>query len=67
MQNNSKNFIKGANFVGKKIGNAYEKIKHNIIKGKNTNENKEKEMKDNPPNLNNQNIPETGRSIYKYT
>ena len=62
-EGSSKNFIKGANFVGKKIGNAYEKIKHNIIKGKNTNENKEKEMKDNPPNLNNQNIPETGRPL----
>ena len=58
----SKNIIKGAGFVGKKIGNAYEKIKHNFIKGKN-NENKEKETKENPPNLNEANLMETGRPL----
>ena len=40
----------------------YEKIKNNILKGK-SNENKEKEMKDNPPELNNPNFVETNRPL----
>ena len=66
----SKNIIKGAGNIGKKIGNTYEKIKNNFIKGKNKEnkddkddkENKE-EMKNDPPNINNIDIGETGRPL----
>ena len=57
----SKNIIKGAGFVGKKIGDAYEKIKHSVLKIKNNNE--DKEIKENPPNLNNPNMIETKRPL----
>ena len=54
----SKNIIKGAGLVGKKIGNAYEKIKNNLnFLKKNHKENKEhKENNINPPNLDNDNL-----------
>ena len=55
----SKNIIKGAGFVGKTIGNAYEKIKNNILKGKNNKE--KKEIESEPPKLNEPNLAETGR------
>jgi len=66
----SKNIIKGAGNIGKKIGNTYEKIKNNFIKGKNK-ENKDdkddkdnkEEMKNDPPNINNIDIGETGRPL----
>ena len=57
----SKNIIKGAGFVGKKIGVAYEKIKHSVLKIKNNNE--DKEIKENPPNLNNPNTIDTKRPL----
>ena len=57
----SKNIIKGAGFVGKKIGNAYEKIKNNILKGKNNKEKKENESE--PPKLNEPNLAETVRPL----
>ena len=59
----SKNIIKKAGFVKKKIGDAYEKIKHNIIKVKPNTENKEKDLKENPPNLNDPNMIETRRPL----
>ena len=59
----SKNIIKGAGFVGKKIGNAYEKIKSNFIKGKNHKEHKEKNVKVEPPNLDDNNLVETKRPL----
>ena len=59
----SKNIIKVAGIIGKRIGNTYEKIKNNILKGK-SNENKEKEMIDNPPELNNPNFVETNRPLH---
>ena len=57
----SKNIIKGAGFVGKTIGNAYEKIKNNILKGKNNKE--KKEIESEPPKLNEPNLAETGRPL----
>ena len=59
----SKNIIKGAGFVGKKIGVAYEKIKHSVLKLKNNNEDKEKEIQENPPELNNPNAIDTKRPL----
>ena len=57
--------LKQAGFYGKKIVNSYEKIKNNIMK-KNNNENKnnkDDELKNNPPNLNEDNFPETKRPL----
>ena len=59
----SKNIMKGAGFVGKKIGVAYEKIKHSVLKLKNNNEDKEKEIQENPPELNNPNAIDTKRPL----
>ena len=66
----SKNIIKGAGNIGKKIGNTYEKIKNNLIKGKNKDNKENKDDKDNkeemnndPPNINNIDIGETGRPL----
>ena len=57
----SKNIMKGAGFIGKKIENTYEKIKHNIFKK--NDENKEKEKADNPPEINNPNSADTKRPL----
>ena len=57
----SKNIIKGAGFIGKKIENTYEKIKHNIFKK--NDENKEKEKAENPPEINNPNSADTKRPL----
>ena len=57
----SKNIMKGAGFIGKKIENTYEKIKNNILKK--GNENKEKEKMDNPPEINNPNSVDTKRPL----
>ena len=65
MEGGSKNILKQAGFYGKKIVNSYEKIKNNIMK-KNNNENKnnkDDELKNNPPNLNEDNFPETKRPL----
>ena len=61
----SKNIIKGAGLVGKKIGNAYEKIKNNFnFLKKNHKENKEhKDNNINPPNLDDNNLVETKRPL----
>ena len=59
----TKTIKKGAGFLGKQVSHAYASIKKSVIKGQKKDTKEEDMNKDNPPNVNNENVMESGRPL----